>query len=124
MAGILIVEDDNDLREMLKVSLMRRKYTILEASNGKEALAKFKPSLIDLVITDIIMPDEDGLKVIMKFREIKPAMKIIAISGGGKAGPANYLSMARALGADEIFPKPFSVNSLIAKIDDILEKVP
>ena len=124
MAGILIVEDDNDLREMLKVSLMRRKYTVLEASNGKEALAKFKPSLIDLVITDIIMPDEDGLKVIMKFREIKPAMKIIAISGGGKAGPANYLSMARALGADEIFPKPFSVNSLIVKIDEILEKVP
>jgi len=124
MAGILIVEDDNDLREMLKVSLMRRKYTVLEASNGKEALAKFKPSLIDLVITDIIMPDEDGLKVIMKFREIKPSMKIIAISGGGKAGPANYLSMARALGADEIFPKPFSVNSLIVKIDEILEKVP
>jgi DNA-binding response OmpR family regulator len=122
MAGILIVEDDNDLREMLKVSLMRRKYTILEASNGKEAMAKFKPALIDLVITDIIMPDEDGLKVIMKFRELKPSLKIIAISGGGKAGPANYLSMARALGADEIFPKPFSINTLIAKIDEILEK--
>jgi DNA-binding response OmpR family regulator len=120
MAGILIVEDDNDLREMLKVSLMRRKYTVLEASNGKEALSRIKPSLIDMVITDIIMPDEDGLKVIMKFREIKPSIKIIAISGGGKAGPGNYLSMARALGADEIFSKPFSINALLIRIDEIL----
>ncbi|HVN59485.1 MAG TPA: response regulator [Bacteroidales bacterium] len=123
MAGILIVEDDNDLREMLKVSLLRRKYTVLESSNGKEAILKLKPALIDLVITDIIMPDEDGLKVIMKFREIKPSIKIIAISGGGKAGPANYLSMARALGADEIFPKPFSINALLSKVDEIIEGI-
>jgi DNA-binding response OmpR family regulator len=121
MAGIMIVEDDNDLREMLKLSLLQRKYTIIEASNGKEAIAKFKPSLVDLVVTDIIMPDEDGLKVIMKLKEIKPNIRIIAISGGGKAGPGNYLNLARALGADEIFPKPFSVQSLIAKIDAILE---
>jgi DNA-binding response OmpR family regulator len=121
MAGILIVEDDNDLREMLKVSLLRRKYTVLEASNGKEALARFKPSIVNLVITDIIMPDEDGLKVIMQLKEIKPALRIIAISGGGKAGPGNYLSMARALGADEIFPKPFSLNTLLQKIDEMLD---
>ncbi len=121
MAGILIVEDDNDLREMLKVTLLRRKYTVFEASNGKEAIMKFKPSMVDLVITDIIMPDEDGLKVIMRFRELKPSIKIIAISGGGKAGPGNYLNMARALGADEIFPKPFSINALNQKIDEMIE---
>jgi DNA-binding response OmpR family regulator len=121
MAGIMIVEDDNDLREMLKLSLLQRKYTIIEASTGKEAIAKFKPTLVDLVVTDIIMPDEDGLKVIMKLKEIKPNIRIIAISGGGKAGPGNYLNLARALGADEIFPKPFSVQSLLAKIDAILE---
>jgi len=51
MPGILIVEDDNDLREMLKVSLLRRKYTVIEASNGKEAIIKFKPSMVNLVIT-------------------------------------------------------------------------
>jgi DNA-binding response OmpR family regulator len=121
MAGIMIVEDDNDLREMLRLSLLQRKYIIIEASTGKEAIAKFKPSIVDLVVTDIIMPDEDGLKVIMKLKEIKPNIRIIAISGGGKAGPGNYLNLARALGADEIFPKPFSVQSLLAKIDAILE---
>jgi CheY-like chemotaxis protein len=122
MAGILLVEDDGDLREMLKISLIQRKYTVIEAGNGKEAISRFKPSIIDLVVTDIIMPDEDGLKVIMKLREIKPDLKIIAISGGGKAGPGNYLNLARALGANEIFSKPFSVQTLLSKIDSLVEE--
>jgi CheY-like chemotaxis protein len=121
MAGILIVEDDSDMREMLKVTLLRRKYSVQEASNGKEAISKFKPSLTDIVITDLIMPDEDGLKVIMKLKEIKPDIKIIAISGGGKAGPGNYLNLARALGADFVLPKPFSINDLISKIEFLIQ---
>jgi DNA-binding response OmpR family regulator len=120
MRGILIVEDDTDLREMLRDLLVKRKYSVFEASNGKEAISKFKPAITSLVITDIIMPDEDGLKVIMKIRELKPAIKIIAISGGGKAGPGNYLNLAKALGADEIFSKPFSVNVLLSKIESLL----
>jgi CheY-like chemotaxis protein len=120
MACILIVEDDRDLREMLRTTLIKRKYIVSEASNGKEALLRFKPSMTDLVITDLIMPDEDGLKVIMKIKEIKPGIKIIAISGGGKAGPGNYLDLAKALGADEIFSKPFSINDLIKKIEILL----
>jgi DNA-binding response OmpR family regulator len=120
MPGILIVEDDKDLREMLKSSLTKRKYTVLEASDGKEAILRFKPAITDLVITDLIMPDEDGLKVIMKIKEIKPGIKIFAISGGGKAGPGNYLNVARALGADEVFPKPFSLKELLSRIDSVL----
>jgi DNA-binding response OmpR family regulator len=120
MAGILIVEDDRDLREMLRTSLVKMKYTVIEASNGKEAILHFKPAITDLVITDLIMPDEDGLKVIMKIKEMKPATKIIAISGGGKAGPGNYLSLASALGADEVFSKPFSIHDLLKKIEELL----
>ncbi len=120
MACILLVEDDQDLREMLRTSLVKRKYVVSEASNGKEALLRFKPAMTDLVITDLIMPDEDGLKVIMKIRELKPAIKIIAISGGGKAGPGNYLDLAKMLGADEIFSKPFSINDLLKKIEIML----
>jgi len=121
MPGILIVEDDNDLRTMLKVSLDRQRYTVLEAENGKEALSHFKPEVTDLVITDLIMPEEDGLKVIMRMRELKPSIKIIAISGGGKAGPGNYLNLAKALGADAIYSKPFSVNDMIIKIEELLD---
>jgi len=120
MPCILIVEDEKDVREMLRISLARKRYTILEAENGKDAITHFKPAVTDLVITDLIMPEEDGLKVIMKFREIKPSVKIIAISGGGKAGPGSYLNMAKALGADAIYSKPFSLSDLMVKIDELL----
>jgi CheY-like chemotaxis protein len=120
MPGILIVEDEKDLRGMLKTSLIRRKYTVIEAENGKDAISHFKPLITDIVVTDIIMPDEDGLKVIIKLKELKPSLKIIAISGGGKAGPGSYLNLAKALGADAIFSKPFSVNDLIGKIEELL----
>ena len=120
MPGILIVEDDNELREMLKISLMRHKYTVLEALNGRDAIAHFKPSITDAVITDLIMPEEDGLKVIMKLKELKPSVKVIAISGGGKAGPGSYLHLAKVLGADEIFSKPFSISNLIKCLEELL----
>ena len=120
MPGILIVEDEKELREMLKISLIRRNFSVLEAVNGKEAIIHFKPSLTDLVVTDLIMPDEDGLKVIIKLKELKPSLKIIAISGGGKAGPGSYLNLAKALGADATYSKPFPVSDLIAKIEQLL----
>jgi len=121
MPRVLIIEDEAELREMIKISLIRRKYTVMDASNGKEALTHFKPSMTDLVVTDLIMPEEDGLKVIMKLREIKPSLKIIAISGGGKAGPGGYLNLAKALGAHAVLSKPFSINDLISKIEELLE---
>ena len=120
MPGVLIVEDDKELREMISISLTRRKLTVIEAINGKEAIIHFKPSITDLVVTDLIMPEEDGLKVIMKLKELKPSLKIIAISGGGKAGPGSYLNLAKALGADAIYSKPFSINELISKIEELL----
>ena len=121
MPGVLIVEDDKELREMLKLSLLRRGITVLEAENGKDAITRFKPLLTDLVVTDLIMPEEDGLKVVIKLRELKPSIKIIAISGGGKVGPGSYLNLAKALGADAIYSKPFSVNDLISKIEQLLD---
>jgi CheY-like chemotaxis protein len=121
MAGVLIVEDDKELREMLKLSLLRRSFTVIEAENGRDAIAHFKPLITDLVVTDLIMPEEDGLKVVIKLRELKPSIKIIAISGGGKVGPGSYLNLAKALGADAIYSKPFSINDLIAKIEQLLD---
>ena len=121
MPGVLIVEDDKELREMLKLSLLRRNFTVLEAENGKAAITHFKPLITDLVVTDLIMPEEDGLKVVIKLRELKPSIKIIAISGGGKVGPGSYLNLAKALGSDAIYSKPFSINDLIAKIEQLLD---
>jgi CheY-like chemotaxis protein len=121
MPGVLIVEDDKELREMLKMSLLRRGFAVQEAENGKDAILHFKPLITDLVVTDLIMPEEDGIKVVIKLRELKPSIKIIAISGGGKVGPGSYLNLAKALGADAIFSKPFSIKDLILKIEQLLD---
>ena len=115
------MEDDRELREMLRMLLLRRNYTVLEAENGKDAIMHFKPSLTDLVVTDLIMPEEDGLKVVIRLKEMKPSIKVIAISGGGKVGPGSYLNLAKALGADAVFPKPFAINDLVGKIEQLLD---
>jgi len=122
MPGVLIVEDDKELREMLKLALLRRNFTVLEAENGKVAIAHFKPLITDVVVTDLIMPEEDGLKVVIKLRELKPSIKIIAISGGGKVGPGSYLNLAKALGADATYSKPFSINEVVIKIEQLLNE--
>ncbi|MDT8400885.1 MAG: response regulator [Bacteroidales bacterium] len=119
MAGILLVEDDNDLRMMLKDALEKRKHIITEASNGREALNKFKSPVTDLVITDLLMPEQDGIGLIMELRKMQPGIKIIAISGGGKIGPSNYLNVAKTLGADAVFPKPFNLNSFIEEVEKL-----
>lgn len=121
MSVILIIEDDRELREMLRTALLRKNYTVLEAENGKEALIHLKPGVTDLIITDLIMPEEDGLEVIMKIRELNHGIKVIAISGGGKAGPGSYLNLAKALGADAVYSKPFSINDLVSKIEEMLD---
>jgi DNA-binding response OmpR family regulator len=120
MSVILLIDDEPDVREMIRLTLARNNYTVIEASTGKEGIARFKPSMVDLVITDILMPDEDGLEVIMNLKKLKPEVKIIAISGGGKAGPVNYLSLARALGADAALTKPFSIKELLSKISELI----
>jgi len=120
MPGVLIVEDDADLRELLKDALEKRKYTVVTACNGREAVSKFRPSVIDLVVTDLLMPEEDGLMVIMKIRELKPSVRMIAISGGGKAGPGSYLLMASKLGADHVFSKPFLPSELVMKVRETI----
>jgi CheY-like chemotaxis protein len=120
MAGVMVVEDDAALRDMLRDSLEKRKYTVITAADGREALAKFKPSVVDLVVTDLLMPEEDGLMVIMKIRKIKPSVRMIAISGGGKAGPGSYLQMATTLGADYVFSKPFLPSELVQKVKEML----
>jgi DNA-binding response OmpR family regulator len=121
MSVILLIEDDRELREMLKSALIRKDHVVIEAENGKDALIHFKPGVTDLVITDLIMPDEDGLKVIMKIRELKKGIKVIAISGGGKAGPGSYLNLAKALGADAVYSKPFPIVDMILKIEELLK---
>ena len=122
MFTILIIEDDSDLRSLLIRLLKREKYHILDAGNGREAKEILGHSKPDLVITDIIMPDEDGIGTINTLRQHYPEIKIIAISGGGRMLSEDYLKIARMLGAHASFSKPFDNKALLIKIKELLKQ--
>jgi DNA-binding response OmpR family regulator len=113
MASILLVEDDEQLRSMLRIVLDRAGHEVQEAGNGKEALEIYNRRPTDLIVTDIVMPDKEGLETIMEFRRSYPDVKIIAMSGGGRTGAQNYLQLAKKLGADHILTKPFSNQEIL-----------
>ena len=114
MARILLIEDDDSVRTMLRLTLDDFGHTVIEARNGKEGLALLEHANADLLITDILMPEKEGLEVLMELRKRHPPVKIIAISGG------DYLHMAKLMGAAKVLAKPFSTNLLIAAIDELL----
>jgi PAS domain S-box-containing protein len=120
-ARILLIDDDDSFRTMLRLTLAHFGYTMIEARNGKEGLARFKEANADLVITDIVMPEKEGFEVLMELRTKQvPPVKIIAISGGGRVSAADNLRMAKLLGAAKVLAKPFSNEVLIAAINELL----
>ncbi len=121
MARILIIEDDNEVREYLESVLSRAGYQVISAGNGKEGVALFRKDPADLVITDIIMPEKDGIETIMDLRRANSNLKVIAISGGGRAEPENYLHSARLLGANRTMKKPFTNQEMIDAIRELLD---
>jgi CheY-like chemotaxis protein len=122
MARILLIEDDHSVRAVLRMSLTGVGHTVTEARNGKEGLDLFKRAGADLVITDIIMPEKEGLEVLRELKKKQiPPVKVIAISGGGVSQSAgDALRMAKLLGADQVLAKPFSNDTLIAAINEVL----
>jgi CheY-like chemotaxis protein len=119
---ILLVEDDDAVREILRKALVAAGHEVDEASNGDVAVASYRRQAADLVITDLVMPDKDGLETIMELRRMDPSVRIVAMSGGGRTlGPGQlYLESARALGARQILSKPFTVGALLKAVGDAL----
>jgi CheY-like chemotaxis protein len=121
MPRILLIDDDNEVRTMLRLTLAHFGHTVIEARNGKEGLELFKTANADLVITDIVMPEKEGLEVLIELRERQvPPVKIIAISGGGRQKAGDYLRLAKLMGAARVLAKPFSNEVLIAAINELL----
>lgn len=120
MAAILVVEDDELFAEMLVKMLLKLDHAPLHAHNGREALELYNPDNIDLVITDIVMPDKEGVELIIDLRKRYPDVKIIAMSGGGRMQPGSYLNTALQLGAGYALDKPFSVLQLKIAIETVL----
>ena len=93
---------------------------MIEARNGKEGLELFARANADLVMTDIVMPEVEGLEVLMKLRKKEPPVKIIAMSGGGRVSATDYLRIARQMGAAQVLAKPFSNEAMMAAIAELL----
>lgn len=120
MAKILIIEDDEEVREYLESVLSRAGYECISAHNGQAGVDLFLADPADLVITDIIMPEKDGIETIMDLRRKNNSLKVIAISGGGRAEPENYLHSAKLLGANRAMKKPFTNEEMLDAIRDLL----
>lgn len=119
MVKVLVIDDEKDVREMARRALESEHHTIFEAADGIDGIKAFQEHQPDVVVTDIIMPNADGLEVISRILEINPKAKIIAISGGGRIAGKTYLKYARKFGVTAVLSKPFSPEQLLSLIRDM-----
>lgn len=124
MATILIIDDDKHIRFLLRTLLEKLGHTIIEATNGKEALAALQIVKPSMLIVDIFMPEMDGIELIRSARRQETALKIIAISGSFSMKDVEVLEVARRLGATYTLQKPFEVHTLIDMVHKLLPSEP
>ncbi len=120
MPHILVIDDEVQIREVLRTVLERVGYSVSEAGNGLEGLKIYADGGVDLVVTDIIMPEKGGIDTIMDLRRDFPNCKIIAISGGGMCGEVSYLDMAIGVGANRAIGKPFVLDDFLAAVEELI----
>lgn len=119
---ILLIDDDETLNGVLTYLLNQAGYEVESVLEAKKGLRILQEKEIDLVLTDIVMPDMDGIETIIHIRKMNKQIPLIAMSGGGKIDPEDYGKLAIRLGADDFFKKPFDQKDLISKIQTLLEK--
>lgn len=119
MAKILLIEDDESLRPMLAQFLKERGHEVVEAANGDEGIDAFARSPADLVITDLVMPEKEGIETMEALRGASPTVRIIAMSGLSRRS-GFYLQLATKFGADYTLPKPFSLETFGQLVDQAL----
>jgi DNA-binding response OmpR family regulator len=120
MSDILVIDDDPAVRATVSRVLQSAGFQVRVAVDGAEGLNAFRRQQPALVITDIIMPEKEGMATIMDMRALTPSLPILAISGGGRAGNVDFLAMAKRLGATEILGKPFEADALVARVRQML----
>ncbi len=114
MPSVLVVDDEDQVRQLIRETLEQAGYDVQEARDGKEGLERYRANPADLVIMDILMPDQDGLESTMTLRREFPASRVIAITGGSDMiGILNFLDVAKMLGARRTLQKPFEMKTLL-----------
>lgn len=120
MIEILLVDDDEATRTAIRKVLEVSGYRVMEARNGIEALDRASAHPPALLITDIIMPQKEGIETIREFRKAHPQVKIMAISGGGRVKTADFLEIARKFGASKVMKKPFRTQDFLNAVEEVL----
>jgi len=124
MESILIIDDEAQIRSMIRLVLEREGYVVSEAPDGAEGIRLFREKPADLIITDLIMPNKDGIGMMLELKKEFPAVNIIAMSGGGLNRPDGYLLGAKKLGAVHTLAKPINRQELLRVVKDALKSKP
>ncbi|MCX7043902.1 MAG: response regulator [Candidatus Sumerlaeota bacterium] len=120
MTRILVIDDEEQVRKTLQLILEQAGYEVIGAPDGNVGIELFRKNPTDLVITDLLMPEKEGLETIMEIRRDFPDAKIIAISGGGREGALNFLAVAQKMGAAATLSKPFERKQLLEAVTKVL----
>ena len=120
----LVIDDDPTVRESLEILLEHYGFQVAVARNGRQGMAAFRTLAPDVVLTDIMMPEQDGIETIAAMRRERPDAKIVAMTGGDAFGNPNYLRMAVNLGADRGVAKPLSAQELASILSTIVPPAP
>ena len=120
MSRILVIDDEDQIRAMLRQVLEFSGYDVIEARDGDEGIRVFQLLHPDLVITDILMPGKEGLECIQELKRLAPGVRVIAISGGGRHPPLDVLDVARRFGARRTFWKPFDLRKMLDAVREEL----
>jgi CheY-like chemotaxis protein len=122
MSSILVVDDEEQLRKLIREILEQSGYHVTEARDGKEAIQQYRLAPADVVIMDILMPEQDGLETIATLRREFPNVKVIAITGSSEMiGILNFLDVAKMLGAHRTLQKPFEMKALLEAVQAELQ---
>ncbi len=125
MAKILVIDDDRHIRTLVNAFLVQNGHEVELAENGKVGLKLIEHNRYDLLITDVVMPEQDGLGLLMALKGRVPRIRTIVMSGGGeRLNIENYLNTARLLGADRVLPKPLDFLKLQIAVEEVLEAKP
>jgi DNA-binding NtrC family response regulator len=122
MASILVIDDEVLMRTTLRTALEKAGHQVAEARDGNQGMKVFAEVRPDLVLTDIIMPDREGIEMIREMRSLDPDVPIIAMSGGGSVGGDLFLELAARLGATRTLSKPIRNADLVAAVDECLQQ--
>lgn len=124
ISRILVIDDEDLLRKLLRRILQQASHTVLDVPNGREGMALWHEVSTDVVITDLYMPNRDGIQILTELRRVAEKPKIIVMSGGEVGGLFDCKAAGHLLGADRVLSKPFELQTFLLMVEEMLKPMP